>query len=246
MNLKPILHYQWKEVSKAFWPFYTIIFFQTFFQILIDPSPDTPSTFRGNEIATMIVCFVIGILIFKNNFRFFTSFSVSRKRLFFGFLSGLGLTSLAVSLIDTFNFAVFSKFMKYHTLYLIMAQNVIGKNLDTTPITPSLIFANWLWCFLEYLCVALFGLLIGALYYRMSKPVKIIVSVGVPSILFLILPLIDSNLAKGRILHFLVDTFVWWVNLSLKTGSDLFSRLAMAATFLGLFWLLLRKAEVKA
>ncbi|WBY64383.1 hypothetical protein [Thermocaproicibacter melissae] len=245
MNLKPILRYQCLEVSKAFFPFYFFIFLQNFFQILIDPSPDTPSTFRGNEIATMIVCFVIGILIFKNNFRFFTSFSVSRKRLFFGFLSGLGLTSLAVSLIDTFNFAVFSKFMKSRTLYLIMAQNFFGKSPDA-PITPSLIFANWLWCFLEYLCVALFGLLIGALYYRMSKPVKIIVSVGVPSILFLILPLIDSNLAKGRILHFLVDTFVWWVNLSLKTGSDLFSRLAMAATFLGLFWLLLRKAEVKA
>jgi hypothetical protein len=243
MNLKPILRYQCLEVSKAFFPFYFFIFLQL--SLVLYP-PISSNGISGVELATMIVCFIVGLLIFKTNFRFFTSFSVSRKRLFFGFLSGLGLTSLAVSLIDTFNFAVFSKFMKYHTLYLIMAQNVIGKNLDTTPITPSLIFANWLWCFLEYLCVALFGLLIGALYYRMSKPVKIIVSVGVPSILFLILPLIDSNLAKGRILHFLVDTFVWWVNLSLKTGSDLFSRLAMAATFLGLFWLLLRKAEVKA
>jgi hypothetical protein len=211
MNLKPILRYQCLEVSKAFFPFYFFIFLKL--SLVLYP-PISSNGISGVELATMIVCFIVGLLIFKTNFRFFTSFSVSRKRLFFGFLSGLGLTSLAVSLIDTFNFAVFSKFMKYHTLYLIMAQNVIGKNLDTTPITPSLIFANWLWCFLEYLCVALFGLLIGALYYRMSKPVKIIVSVGVPSILFLILPLIDSNLAKGRILHFLVDTFVWWVNLS--------------------------------
>lgn len=242
MNLKPILRYQCLEVSKAFFPFYFFIFLQL--SLVLYP-PISSNGISGVELATMIVCFIVGLLIFKTNFRFFTSFSVSRKRLFFGFLSGLGLTSLAVSLIDTFNFAVFSKFMKYHTLYLIMAQNFFGKSPDA-PITSSLVFANWLWCFLEYLCVALFGLLIGALYYRMSKPVKIIVSVGVPSILFLILPLIDSNLAKGRILHFLVDTFVWWVNLSLKTGSDLFSRLAMAAVFSALFWLLLRRAEVKA
>jgi hypothetical protein len=245
MNLKPILHYQWKEVSKAFWPFYTIIFFQNFFQILIDPSPDTPSTFRGNEIATMIVCFVIGILIFKNNFRFFTSFSVSRKRLFFGLLSGLGLTALVASLIDTINFAIYLKFMKSRTLYLIMAQNFFGKSPDA-PITSSLVFANWLWCFLEYLCVALLGLLIRALYYRMSKSVKIIVSVGVFAILFLILPLMDSKLMNWEIAHFLSNTLVWWVTLSLKPGPDLFSRLAMAAVFSALFWLLLRRAELKA
>lgn len=250
MNLKPILRYQLGETRKVFVTFYGTIYALLIIGIISTyNSPSSIGSVSGTEVATMIACFIVGISLFKSSFRFFTSFSITRKRLFCGLLTGAAVTATAVSLIDTINFAIFSRFMAYRTVYSSIAAgftlNSENSAAQAIAPTPSLLFRNWLWCLLADFCIALLGLLIGALYFRMSKPVKILVSVGVPAVYFLILPLIDSKLTHGAIGNFVGAACAQWLLLSWNPGLDLLSRLVMAALLSGGIWLLLRRAELK-
>jgi hypothetical protein len=244
MNLKPILRYQVQEAGKVFIAVYCSIICVFIINITatFNSSSSIPSVF-GVESSSMLACFLVGLIYFKTNFRFFTSFSVSRKRLFFGFMIAFAAITFLVSLIDATSFAVFSRFFEYRSIYSFMVDDLPKDG--TVSVTVALFFRNWLWDLLEYFCLVLVGLIVGVLYYRMSKPVKIIVSVGVPSLCFLILPLIDRQLMHGTITHFVSTAVTQWINLSTQPGPDFLSRFVLAALLSGLFWLLLRRAELK-
>ena len=171
--------------------------------------------------------------------------------------AAIAVTAAAVSLLDMINAAVFSNFISYRTVYTSMMNqgDQAGTFLFSYSLGSSrkfvlhlmplpLLLKDWLWCLLSDFGVAMFGFLIAALYYRMSKPVKILVSAGVPAFFFLFLPLLDFNVTHGAIAWFVAAAFLQWTHWGLNPGLDLITRLAVTALFAGGIWLLLRRAEL--
>lgn len=262
MNIKPVLRYQLRAnfqiFSKVYGIIYTLLLITVIFRY---SSPNGAGDASGIEIWTMITIFIAGLVLFKSAFRFFSSYGVSRKRLFCGLTAALVITAAAVSALDMINTAVFSHFIRYNTFYeqTIGAvagsrSNVSGIGVLSTPgaggivlfvPTVSLLLKNWLWCLLADFAFGMLGFLIAALYYRMWKTLKICVSVGVPGALVALIQL-DQNVAGGRISAAVGDFMVNWTHWGTNPGLDLVTRLVPIALFAGCIWLLLRKAEVKA
>lgn len=252
MNLKPILRYQLRQYRNTFLAIYGLIYALLVVVLILKyfyHSVGAAMGGSGLDGMTTLACFIGGLALFKNAFRFFTSCSVSRRRLFCGFTAAIAVIAVIVSLIDIVNAMIFSRFFDYRTFYLVktFGDSVAVKGVVAFPavsLTFALMLKNWLWCFLSDFSIGMLGFLIGALYFRMSKPVKILVSVGVPAFFIMFLPLLDFNVTHGAIGRFLAAVWAQWTNWGMNPGLDLLSRLAVAALFGGGVWLLLRKAEL--
>ena len=250
MNLKPILRYQLRQFYDLFSVYYPILYVIILLGLTEKYARSDPGvSFSGMEVLTILVCFVAGIVLFKGAFRFFTSCGISRRRLFCGLTAAIAVTAAAVSLLDMINAAVFSKFIDYHTLYAsqifgdLLAAKARGAS-TAVPLTFALLLKNWLWCLLADFALTMLGFFIAVLYYRMNKPLKILVSVGVPAVCFLLLPMLNSSVAHGQIAWFIADVSVRWSAWGLNPLLDLLTRLAAVAVLGGFTWLLFRKAEL--
>lgn len=264
MNIKPILRYQLRYYLHIFSIVYGTVYGLMILTIIFEHTQrGVDGSSSGMEFTTMVAMFIIGIVLFKSSFRFFSSYGVSRKRLFLGMTASMGITSAATSLLDMINFAVFSQFMNCSTFYQALSNNISGHSSSPFLAISSfslgnaghivlhvpalgMLLSNWLWCFLTDLALGMLGFLIAVLYYRMSKTLKIIVSVGVPAFFFVFIPLLDTHITGGRIGAALFACFTKWTFWGLNPGSDLISRLPLLVLLVGATFALFRKAEVTA
>jgi hypothetical protein len=105
---------------------------------------------------------------------------------------------------------------------------------------------SFVWDAAAYLFAAALGYLITVLFYRMDKAVKVLVSTGVPVLLFVVLPIADTYWMGGRI----GKGLAWLINfvLGVNYGGPLFSALCLsclAALTAILSWLAVRKTAAK-
>ena len=255
MNIKPVLRYQLRNYFEIFAKIYGVVYVLLIITIFLRYTYNSSGTASCTELTTMAGIFLVGLVLFKSPFRFFSSYGVSRKRLFCGLTATLGVTAAATAALDMINAAVFSRLLPYRTIYTAFFQNgpetgsgdlLLGRfQLPYHGIAAPLLLKNWLWCLLADFILGMLGLLIGVLYYRMGKTLKICVSVGVPAVIVALIQL-DHNVAGGRIGTALTDFSTLWVNWGINPGLDLVTRLVPIALLAGCIWLLLRKAEVKA
>lgn len=90
------------------------------------------------------------------------------------------------------------------------------------------------------------GYLITTAYYRMNKALKIIVSIGVPLLFFILLPLLDTTIFNGKI--FIAIEKIMKFVFGGETGNPynlLLSCVLIVVVGVGLSWLLIRKAVEK-
>lgn len=130
----------------------------------------------GMESAVMIFLFVSGIVLFKQN-------------LYLGFANGISRKTTFVSTVligATYSVALMIAYYIISVLGTSALSLIIAKDLSLLVdfVTVPTFIQNVVSAFNFFV----FGLFIGGLYYRMNKPLKIIVSVGVPITLFVILP----------------------------------------------------------
>ncbi len=248
MKIKPVLRYQLHAYFQIFSILYGFIYALLIVTVALRYTQNGNGNASGVEFTTMIGIFLVGLVLFKSAFRFFSSYGVSRRRLFWGLTAALGVTAAATSALDMINAAVFSRFLPYSTFYSGMIQNQQqngGADLIVRQFALPLLLKNWLWCLLTDFALGVLGFLIAALYYRMGKTLKILVSVGVPVAAFFLIPLLDHNVFGGRIGAALAAGWTRWTLWGLNPGLDLVSRLLLIAALAGCVWLLLRKADVK-
>ena len=193
MNMKPVVRYQLRAYFSIFYRVYVVVYFLTIAVIILRYTRNDSGSASCTEFATMVAIFLAGLVLFKSSFRFFSSYGVSRKRLFCGLTATLGVTAAATSALDMVNAAVFSRLLPYYTIYTGLSQN--GPQTGNG-IAASLLLKNWLWCLLADFIFGMLGFLIAALYYRMGKTLKICVSIGVPAAIIALIQL-DQNVA-GR------------------------------------------------
>lgn len=196
----------------------------------------------GGEMASMIFLFIAGLNSFRQNFLFLTVNSIPRKLQFKGFLLAALSVCGAMAAIDIAYSNVFSLFTDYRSIFLQLYGSWAA---GTSGVTVVLV--TFLWNVTVYLAVYTGGYLITSLYYRMSKLIKIIVSVGVPVWFTIVLPMIDATLTDGRIYKFIGDLFV--ILVGLKNGINPYIPVLLltveSAVVTVLCFLLVRTATVK-
>lgn len=213
------------------------------------------STSNGLEFVSAITIFIIGLNSFKEFFKFFTVNGISRITQLYSAMAALGIASAIFSLIDSINTLIFSQFIQYKPLFLIIYGQRYGYsgnlfdswNSFREPIPLQSLPVNFLWLTFLYFFISMIGLFITTLYYRMNKPLKIIVSIGVPVIFMNVLPAVDSFFFQSRLSTFLSNfcSAAWGVSEGYNPFIGMASMLLFGAFFAALAYLLTRRAVIK-
>lgn len=180
------------------------------------------------DMVSIVTLFVMGLNIFKTYFKFYSANGVSRRTLFISNILALTAFALVMTFLDTLVMQIAGNFFDQASfLRQIMSVNMI----------QLMIFR-----FLLYTGTALLGFFITTLYYRMSKALKIAVSVGVPMLFLNILPAVDFYLLN----YFLTNSLKKAISFLFSSFyMGMASVLILAAIEAVFIWLLVRRARVK-
>ncbi|MBU9727496.1 hypothetical protein [Diplocloster modestus] len=241
MNIKVSVKYQFQDITRA------LIIFSGVLLILILTLfiPGLQGTTNGLEVSAFIFLFVIGLNTFKENFGMFLQNGVSRKTIFAGKL----LSTCAVCAIMAVVLEVLASLAKLGSGYRDIQLGTLYEMLYSdrmASISPVLVAVeNLLLLFSCCFAFMMVGYFITIAYYRMGKQWKLLISVGLPVLCFVLLPIVDVML-DGVIFNFLFRAFI--IMTGLQFGNPyigMLSALVASAVFSGLSWLLMRKAVVK-
>ncbi len=242
MRLTPALKYQ---LSGFKWP--VIIYYYVIYALLITIGVYQAiyqgrsfMSFGGFDGASIIFLFVVGLNSFKSSFHMFAANGVSRRTMFLSFIAASGMICAGMALIDSINALVIRQFVYYEPMVMqLFASRYVGGGF--------MLFAEgFLWMFFSYAASIMLGYFITTAYYRMNRPLKLIVSIGVPVLAFIILPILDNVLFD----QFLTTAFrnIAAFCSGQSTGSPyvaMVSNAAIAAIAGYLSYLLARRATVK-
>lgn len=192
----------------------------------------------GADMSGAIFIFVLELCSFKEGFLLHLQLGSSRRAMLAAHLITAVITALAVSLVNLL--VMFGTAGIGALTGLFTGQSIFGMIYGLSGVGG--LFTQLAVDFTLLLAISAFGYFTAALYYRMGTAAKVMVSVGVPGILLVLLPLLDNTLLGGAIgrgaLALLQLAFgqPWAAVLSLLVLSVVFTVLA---------WLTARRANVK-
>lgn len=208
-------------------------------------------TFSGGDISAAIFLFVLGLNVFKDNFRFFSQTGISRKTTFASsIISGIAVSTI-VAIVE-FCTMLLSNAINGHAL-LEKSTTLMNPYLNGAMGDVNILLA-FAWHFLLLLACFSLGYFITVLYYRMSKGLKVAVSVGVPCAVFIVLPILESYIPGFHGFSWLLSSIAWLFGFNINAdGFSISTNLErMFATFsiatvacFALTYLLSRRATLK-
>jgi hypothetical protein len=219
-----------------------------YFDVGITASNDFQLGMSGTEIATIIFIFVAGLCTFREPFQMMIQNGFSRKAICANSGIGAALLALFMAAIDSILGVLGTSLMagtqgvNYQSLLMLVFPDFFN---GMSPLLFALI--SLLVLTVLYLSAYSVGYFIAVLYYRMNKALKISVSIGVPVLFTIVIPIIDEALLGGRIATFSLDMIKMLIGYS--NGGNPFilvgSSACAAAVFLALSYLLSRRAVLK-
>ena len=250
MNILPSYRYQMADHKKSILIFYVVIVVLSlifgFSTTLIINGNDAAvhGSTSGNEMATVIFLFVVGLCTFKETFLISLQNGVSRKTLFTAKL----LTMLSVAVIMAMIDKIF--FLLYAAALSITNSQVTASTFyealypsSTAGAGPLMLHAeSFFFEVLLALAAMAAGYFITIMFYRLSKTGKVIVGAGVPVLFLMAIPWADQYFFNGKITIALVKLIMTAVN----TPSHMAVTCLLAiVVFNALAFTLMRKAVVK-
>lgn len=246
MKIKSAYKYQINELSKPIIIYYTVIIALFILTWILDSIWNTNSMIIGFDAATAIFLFVCGLNAFKQPFHMMMANGISRRTLWISTIAAFCTASAGMALIDNLVGWGMSSILPYNPVFAGQYSVWYGL-LEGFSTTPLMAANGFVWSTFCNLSAAMVGLLITTAYYRMNKPLKLIVSIGVPVLLLIVMPIIDSSLFHG-VIYSSIFSFFGWVTSLLGKGnpysivlSNVFSIMISGA----LTWLLIRRAIIK-
>ncbi|MGI5848547.1 MAG: hypothetical protein ACOX8Q_00515 [Christensenellales bacterium] len=244
MNFKSALKYQLYGMRRPLIVFYIVIYsliiLIAIMRAVLDRNNVNALT-SGLEMASIIFIFITGLNSFRSPFHMFLANGVSRQTMFKSFAAAVVPVAAGMALLDSINSKVLSSIVNYRSMYFVIYQNRYDGPL------AQAFFEGLLWMFFCYIAAAMVGFFITTLYYRMSKPTKLVVSIGVPVLFLFILPYIDGIFLNSVIFRLIGTIFA-------KAGGfldgfnpyiSMVSNIIIYGGFGALSFLLMRKATVK-
>ncbi len=183
----------------------------------------------GATIAVYI--FIMGLNIFKSNFKFMQMNNITRSSFYFGSLIALISLALFLAIID----ALLNKYMKLFMSYQGLFEQIYPKNL---------FIADVFWSFSLFTMAVSLGWLITMLYYRSNKLTKIVISIA--PVLLLALAGSLNNWTNGSFGENIWNLFS--ILLGLEQANSYMAVLSFSITaliFFALSYLLIRKSPLK-
>lgn len=251
MNVKASFRYQLRDSFKAVVVFYIVILalnlvFATAVTIVQNVvGTQMGSNAAGFDTATGVFLFVVGLCSFKENFYLLTQSGTSRKSLVLGQFGSALVLAGALAVIDKLLYllmdAVGWLLGSFGAVTMYEMEYPLQTLFDHLP--------HLLFTFTSYLACISVGYLVTVLYYRMPAGAKVAVSVGVPVLLFIVLPIVDSTLTNGVIFGTMAKVVAFAMGLSGGIPGNpwmaILSFVVLSAAFGGISWLMIRRAAVK-
>lgn len=246
MSVRSAVKYQIDESKKPLVIFYSIIYAIMIISILsINTLSGNEAQVRigGLEAASMIFIFIAGLNSFKETFRMFLQNSLSRKTLFISFVLSIISVSAFMALIDSINAIIAGSITRYQSAFM----QLYGQRYTGNSSNIQMIIEGFLWYTFAYLFLAMLGYFITILYYRMNSVMKLVVSIGVPSLFIIILPYIDGTFAGGAIFNAIGSFFktAWGYRNGFNPYYSIVTCTLLSAVFAGFSYLLIRRATIK-
>jgi hypothetical protein len=193
----------------------------------------------GLEMASMIFLFIAGLNSFKATFHMLSANSVSRKTMFVSFLAVIGIVAAGMAVIDSVYGLIMRALGDYNPMFI----QLYGGQQAALGVMAG---KGFLWMFCSYLAAGMTGYFITTLYYRMNKPVKLLVSIGIPVLLFIVGPALDVTLFNSAVSNAFAWFFAW--SSGLASGNPfmgMISDIVLVAALGGLSFIALRRTPVK-
>lgn len=260
MNLSSSFRYQFSREKKGIFIYYcvwvglsvliTLLFFLFSLAHMTGFSAGAV-VMNGDTAATAIFAFVAGLCAYKENLAMSLQNGVSRKTLFFGRLCTAAACCLLMAVADECITEIIRLFGRLPGVYAeaesLVAAIYRGDPVLINPFARIIISIGY--DFFLLLFVSGVGYFITALYYRLSTPGKVAVSVGAPAFFIVGIPVF--KLLRDRF-HF-VKLYEAVVGALQQLSRFLFGTPAAAmATYFAMFaivsafaWLLIRRAALK-
>jgi len=203
MKFKSSLKYQLSGMTRSLIIFYGVIYvlliWMAVSHLIWNRSAVRWST-GGFESASIIFIFIAGLNAFKSTFRMLLANGVSRVTMFKSYAVSVLPLAGTMAFIDSLNGLIFSSFTNYVPMYAQIYGGRYAGLPDNFGTAMQIAGEGFLWMFFTYTMMAMAGFLITTLYYRMNKPLKLAVSIGVPVFLFVVLPYMSTVLFHGKLL----------------------------------------------
>lgn len=245
MKIKKTVVFNLRNMKKAIFIYYAIVFASFLIVALCNcfrADYYNDITMSGVELMTSIFLFVCGLSSFRSDLLLSLQNGVSRKTILLGYLISSSIIAVIMGTVDSTFYTILNKtsFVKsgFMQLYEEFDCNIV-----------VLFFITFAWYAFLYLCSTLFGYVIAALYYRMNKSLKLIVSIGVPGFFLIVLPFLDE---------YVVPDYEIWTRfiqlLSFMIGNNgtsdrpwnwMISCLLLSTIFAIFSYLLVRRADIK-
>ncbi|MDL2318901.1 hypothetical protein LJC74_07510 [Eubacteriales bacterium OttesenSCG-928-A19] len=193
----------------------------------------------GMESATAIFLLVVGLNSFKTPFGLFLQNGVSRRTLWVDFLISAAILSVGMAVVDTLYGLLLTGTLRYTTMFATMyLRGVRGFSA-----------MGLLWsCFANFTAMT-FGFFVTTLYYRMNRPLKLLVSIGVPLLFFVVLPMVEVFVPTFTLFTSLIKLVSWAFGLNYLTPAPwhaIGTFTVLSAAMAGLSFLLVRTATLKS
>ncbi len=246
MRLKSVIRYNICDIKYGVLIYYAVIaaimgllvFTQQSRIVNIGSSDDI--VFVSGAEASAIFLFVCGLNSFKQNYLYLSTNGITRKAQFYGFLSSSAIIAAAMAFIDTASTNIINIFIDYHPMFY---QIFKGFTAESSQLLITLM--NFLWSTAVYLLAFVIGYFITTLYYRMSKILKIVVSVGVSALLMIGSPMLASYLYKVGYLYEFSAVIKFLADGNGNPNVSIIISILETAILAGLSYLLVRRAPVK-
>ena len=258
MNSKSVYKYQLENFKKPILVFYLVIacvfvlailgVATKLFSVNTGFSMDSKYQISGFEFNTIVFLFVCGLNMFRETFRLSMQNGVSRKNIWIGTALSFLTVGGGVALIDTVirfvavNFITPQFGLRVGGLYELMYES---RNIEISTVQSA--FEGFLLNICLYTAVLAVGYFITIGYYRMNKIAKIVVSIGVPAFFTIVLPILIG-------IFFNVDPSERYNHVArLALGGSNYDNpffamgtgILVTAVFLGLAYLMVRRAPIK-
>ncbi len=244
MRLKSIVKYYIHDLAKSVIVFYVVMALLIIsVNMLVAISVNEGNGFTGGgDFATAVFIFIVGLNSFKQNFLFLSTNSMPRRLQFKGILIAAGILCGFMAFFDTTYTSIIAMFTDFRSAF----KQIYGAWAEQT-LGPLVILANICWSFTVNLAAFLGGYFITSLYYKMTKSLKIIVSVTIPVLIAVVYPIIEETVTGGRITQRIVDISRALAGLgeSINPYIGVLSLLVLATLAAALSFLLIRRAVVK-
>ncbi len=249
MNFLPAWKYQMDGMK---WPL--IIFYIVIAALLILMGVSMSIAVRegnqfnvgGMEMASVVFIFVCGLNSFRSTFHMLSANGVSRKTMFVSFVAVLGAVAAGMAVIDSTVSVVMRGIGSYGPgigNYEPGFMQMYGIESYST----ASVLTGLLWMFCCNLAAGMGGYLITTLFYRMNKPVKLLISIGVPVLLLFVWPMADLVLFGGAVSTAFFQLVGWAFGfMDGNPFMGIVSNVLLALIFTALSFIALRRVPLKA